>query len=58
MKGYGLAALAPLATVYPSPPSGGAGDPGVPGREMKAIATANLQIELPDFDPKKPARVG
>ena len=52
MKGYGLAALATLATVYPSSPSGGAGDPGVPGRGMKAIATANLQIELPKFDPK------
>ena len=50
MKGYGLAALAPLATVYPSPPSGGTGDPGVQG--TKAIATANLQIELPEFDPK------
>ena len=52
MKGYGLAALAPPATVYPPPPSGGAGDPGVPGRGTKAIATANLQIELPEFDPK------
>ena len=52
MKGYGLAALAPLATVYPSLASGGAGDPGVPGRGAKAIATANLQIELPEFDPK------
>ena len=52
MKGYGLAALAPLATVYPSPPSGGTGDPSVPGRRTKAIATANLQIELPEFDPK------
>ena len=29
MKGWGLAALAPLATVYPSPPSGGTGDRGV-----------------------------
>ena len=52
MKGYGLAALAPLATVYPPPPSGGTGDTGVPGRGTKAIATANLQIELPDLDPK------
>ena len=52
MKGYGLAALAPLPTVYPSPPSGGKGDPGVPGRGTKAIATANLQIELPMYDPK------
>ena len=52
MKGYGLAAMAPLATVYPSPPSAGTGDTGVPGRGMKAIATANLQIELPEFNPK------
>ena len=52
MKGYGLAALAPLAIVYPSPPSGGTGDPGVPGRGTKAIATGNLQIELPEIDPK------
>ena len=52
MKGYGLAALAPLATLYSSPPSGGTGDPGVPSRGPKAIATANLQIEFPEFDPK------
>ena len=52
MKGYGLAALAPLATVYPSAPSGGAGDPGVPRRGTKAIAMTNLQIEIPEFDPK------
>ena len=44
MKGYGLAALAPLATMYPSPPSGGTGDTGVQGRGTKAVATANLQI--------------
>ena len=52
MEGYGPTALAPLATVYPSPPSGGKGDTGVPGRGTKGIATANLQIELPEFDPK------
>ena len=52
MKGYGLSALAPLATVHPSLLSGGTGDTGVPGRGTKAIATANLQIELPEFDPK------
>ena len=52
MKGYGLAALATLATVYPSTLSGGTGDTGVPGRGTKVIATANLQIELPEFDPK------
>ena len=52
MKGYGLAALGPLATVYRPAPSGGIGDTGVPGRGMKAIATGNLRIELPDFDPE------
>ena len=52
MEGYGLAALAPLATVYPSTPSGGKSDTGVPIRGTKGIATANLQIELPEFDPK------
>ena len=52
MEGYGLAALAPFATVYPSPPSGGKDDTRVPGRGTKGIATANLQIELPEFDPK------
>ena len=52
IKGYGLAALAPLATVYPWPLSGETGDPGVPGRGTKAIATANLEMELPEFDSK------
>ena len=52
MKGYGLSALAPLATVHPLPLSGGTGDTGIPRRGMKAIATTNLQIELPEFDPK------
>ena len=51
MKGYGLEALAPLARVYPSPLSSGTGDTGVPGRGTKAIATANLQIKPPRFDP-------
>ena len=37
MEGYGLAALASLATVYPSPPSGGKGDTGVPGRGTKGM---------------------
>ena len=36
MKGCCLAPLAQLAKVYPSPPSDGTGDPGVPGRRMKA----------------------
>ena len=52
MKGYGLSALGPLATVHPSPLSGGTGDTGVPERGTKAVATATLQIELPEFDPK------
>ena len=52
MKSYGLAALAPFATTHLPLPSGGAGDPCVPGKITKAIATANLQIELPEFDPK------
>ena len=52
MRGYGLAALVPLATLYPSPAAGGTGDPAVPGRETKAIATANLRIKLPEFDSK------
>ena len=52
MKGYGLSALAPLAKVHPSPLSGDTGDTGVPGRGTKAIATANFQIELLEFDLK------
>ena len=52
MKSYGLAALAPLAIPHPSPASRGTGDPGVPSRGTKAIATANLSIELPEFGPK------
>ena len=44
----GLTALAPLAGV-PPPPSGltpGGGESGIP------IAEANIQLELPKFDPK------
>ena len=52
MKGFGLSAQAPLATVHPSPLPGGTGDTCVLLRGTKAIATANLQIELPEFDPK------
>ena len=52
MKSYGLAALAPLATGHPSPPSGGTGDPRVPGRETKAIAMAKFQIDPPQSDRK------
>ena len=52
MKSYGLAALAPLATGHPSAPSSGTSDQGVPGKGTKAIGTGNLQIEIPEFDPK------
>ena len=52
MKGYGLSALAPLATVHPSPLSAGTGDTGVPDRRTNAIAMAILQIEVPEFDAK------
>ena len=50
----GLTAMAPLAGVLP-PPSG-----LTPGGEKsgKPIAQANIQLELPGFDPKKPARMG
>ena len=51
MKSYGLAALAPLAITHPSPPTNAIGATGGWGTG-KAIATANLQIELPEFDPK------
>ena len=52
MKSYGVVALAPLATTHPSPPTHAAGGTGGWGRGTKAIATPNLQIELPDFDRK------
>ena len=52
MTSYDLAALTRLATRHPSSPSGGTSHPGVPGRVTKAIAKANLQIELPEFDLK------
>ena len=44
----GLSALAPLAGVYP-PPSGLTPGGGKMGRP---IAGANIQLELPEFDPK------
>ena len=52
MKSYGLAAVAPLAITHRSSPSDGRADPGVPRRGRKAIATANLQIKLTEFNPK------
>ena len=45
-KKRGLPALAPLAGVSPSGPTPGAGKTGRP------IAQANIQLELPEFDPK------
>ena len=51
MKSDGVVALVPLATTHPSAPSRGTGNQGVPGRGTKAIATTNLQIEFPEFDP-------
>ena len=48
----GLSALAPLAGVSPSGPTLGAGKTGRP------VAQANIQLELPEFDPKKSARMG
>ena len=51
MKSYGLAELVRLAIAHPSPPSDGTGGTGGLRRGTKAIATTNLQIELPEFDP-------
>ena len=48
----GLSALAPLAGVSPSGLTLGRGKTGRP------IAQANIQLELPEFDPKKSARMG
>ena len=52
MKSYGLAAVAPWAITHPSPPSSGTGGTGGLGKGAKAVAKANLQIELPDFNPE------
>ena len=52
IESYGLAAVAPLAIAHPSPPSRSTGDTDVTGRGTKAIATADLQIQLQEFDPK------
>ena len=45
----GLSALAPLVGVSPPPPSGRTPGGGKSGRP---IAQANIQLELPEFDPK------
>ena len=47
MKSYGLAALAPFATTHPSPPSGGTGDPGVPGRGTKVVTLSLIPNTCP-----------
>ena len=52
MKSYALVALAPLAITHRSPPPDGTGGTSGVGGGMKAITTANLQIELPEFDLK------
>ena len=48
----GLSALAPLAGVSPSGLTPGVGKTGRP------IAQANIQLELPEFDPRKSAQMG
>ena len=48
----GLSALAPLAGVLPSGLTPGGGKTGRP------IVQANIQLELPEFDPQKSARMG
>ena len=53
VTGYGLSALAPFATVPPSPLSGGTGDTGVPGSRTKDIATATYRVRF-----QKPASMG
>ena len=52
MKGYGLAALAPLAITDPSTTTGATRTTGESGRGPKAIGTANSQIAVADFDSK------
>ena len=52
MKSYGLAAVAPLAITHPPPSTDATVATCGWGRGTKAIATANLQIKLPEFDPK------
>ena len=55
MKGYGLAALVPLATVYPSSPSDETGDPGVPGRGTTPSLQRTFSTNSPSSIPKKSA---
>ena len=50
MKSYGLPARAPLAITHPSAPSVGIGGTNVPPRGTTGIATAKLQIQLPEVD--------
>ena len=46
---YGVVALAPLAIANPTPPDSTGGSTG---KSSRAIATSNLQVELPEFHPK------
>ena len=46
----GLTALAPLAGRPPPPSDPTSGG----GKSCKPIAQANIQLELPEFDPKNP----
>ena len=52
MKSYGVAPLAPLATTQLSALSRRTGDPGLPSRGTKAIATANLGSNSRILNPK------
>ena len=59
MKSYGLAALAPLAIINTSSRTDAPSATGGWGRGKKAITTANLQMELAEFDYfQKPAQMG
>ena len=52
MKTYGLVALASLPIINPSSPSGATGGTSGLSRGTSGIATANLEIKLPEFDLK------
>ena len=56
MKNYGLATLAPLHIAHPSPHTEATSATGDWERGTKAIATANLQTELLELDPKNLAK--
>ena len=58
LKSYGLPALAQLDITPTPPPPGWTGGTGGLGRGKKAIAAANVYIQVPEFDPKKNDRMG